>query len=142
MNDMTSHPVTTQDAAEPILRLEGLTVHRGAAKILDRVSLSLGRGETLALVGESGAGKSTIATALMRLLDGARVEGRAELDGAGDLLALPERRMVRLRGSRLSMIFQDAGSALNPSYTVGRQLTTTLRRTLGLSRAEARAKAV
>ncbi|EEX14753.1 oligopeptide/dipeptide ABC transporter, ATPase subunit [Citreicella sp. SE45] len=142
MNDMTSHPVTTQDAAEPILRLEGLTVHRGAAKILDRVSLSLGRGETLALVGESGAGKSTIATALMRLLDGARVEGRAELDGAGDLLALPERRMVRLRGSRLSMIFQDAGSALNPSYTVGRQLTTTLRRTLGLSRTEARAKAV
>ncbi|EEB84002.1 ABC transporter ATP-binding protein [Roseobacter sp. GAI101] len=133
MKDISSHPVLT---------LRDLTVHRGAAKILDRVNLSLGQGETLALVGESGAGKSTIATAIMRLLDNARVTGTAELEGEGDLLALSERRMVKLRGRRLSMIFQDAGAALNPSYTVGRQLVTTLRRTQDLSKAEAREKAI
>ena len=129
-------------ATQPILTLSDLSVHRGAAKILDRVTLSLAEGETLALVGESGAGKSTIATALMRLLDGAKVEGTAEMAGAGDLLALPERQMVKLRGRRLSMIFQDAGSALNPSYTVGRQLITVLRRNLGLSKSEARSRAI
>ncbi|MGI3168523.1 ABC transporter ATP-binding protein [Pseudooceanicola sp. C21-150M6] len=133
MKDITS---------QPLLTLEGLTVHRGTAKILDRVSLSVGQGETLALVGESGAGKSTVATALMRLLDSATVEGTAELDGEGDLLTLPERRMVKLRGRRLGMIFQDAGAALNPAYTVGKQLTTTLRRTLSLTKAEARTRAV
>lgn len=125
-----------------LLTLSDLTVHRGPARILDRVSLALSRGETLALVGESGAGKSTIAGALMRLLDGARVEGSAEMEGAGDLLKLSEREMVKLRGRRLSMIFQDAGSALNPAYTVGRQLITVLRRNLGLSKAEARKRAI
>ena len=129
-------------AEDPILTLTDLSVYRGAAKILDRVNLALARGETLALVGESGAGKSTIATALMRLLNGARVEGRVELAGTGDLLALSERQMVKLRGRRLSMIFQDAGAALNPSYTVGRQLISALRRNLGLSRDAARAQAV
>ncbi|MCR8546211.1 ABC transporter ATP-binding protein [Salipiger sp. P9] len=126
----------------PILTLTDLTVFRGAAKILDKVNLSLAEGETLALVGESGAGKSTIATAVMRLLDGAKVDGKAELEGAGDLLALSEKQMVTLRGRRLSMIFQDAGAALNPAYTVGRQLITVLRRNLGLSKTEARARAV
>ncbi|MBL3701261.1 ATP-binding cassette domain-containing protein [Sulfitobacter sp. BDSS02] len=125
-----------------LLTVSDLTVHRGAAKILDRVNLSIAKGETLALVGESGAGKSTIATALMQLLDGAEVEGRAELQEAGDLLSLPARQMVKLRGRRLSMIFQDAGAALNPAYTVGRQLTTTLRRNLGLTRSAAHAKAI
>jgi oligopeptide/dipeptide ABC transporter ATP-binding protein len=129
------------DESTQLLSVTDLTVHRGAAKILDRVSLSLARGETLALVGESGAGKSTIATALMQLLDGAEVTGRADLAEAGDLLTLPKREMVKLRGRRLSMIFQDAGTALNPSYTVGRQLTTTLRRNLGLGRTVARARA-
>jgi len=129
-------------AADPLLAVTDLTVYRGQAKILDRVSLSLARGETLALVGESGAGKSTIATALMRLLDGAEVEGQADLSGAGDLLALPEAQMVRLRGRRMSMIFQDAGAALNPAYTVGRQLISVLRRTMGVDRAAARARAV
>lgn len=132
----------TDTALKPVLSIKDMTVFRGASKILDRVTLSLGQGETLALVGESGAGKSTIATAIMRLLDNAKVTGSAELAGEGDLLALTERQMIKLRGRRLSMIFQDAGAALNPSYTVGRQLSTTLYRTQGLSKAEARQKAV
>lgn len=126
-----------------LLNVEGLTVHRGARRILDDVSFSLGRGETLALVGESGAGKSTIAAALMGLLAGqARVEGTAAFDEAPDLLSLSEKAWNGLRGRRLAMIFQDAGAALNPCYTVGSQLTTVLRRQLSLSRAAARARAV
>ncbi|ASM75073.1 MULTISPECIES: ABC transporter ATP-binding protein [Roseobacteraceae] len=128
--------------ADPLLSVTDLTVHRGAAKILDRVNLTLHEGETLALVGESGAGKSTIATALMQLMDDAQVEGRADLAGAGDLLSLSRKQMVGLRGRRLSMIFQDAGAALNPAYTVGHQLTTTLRRNLGLKRVDAHRRAV
>jgi oligopeptide/dipeptide ABC transporter ATP-binding protein len=126
----------------PLLSIRDLTVHRGGVKIIDRVSLSLEKGKTLALVGESGAGKSTISTALMGLLDGARVEGAAMLRNAGNLLALPEKELVRLRGRRLSMIFQDAGAALNPCYTVGGQLISVLRRNLGLSGKDARERAV
>ncbi|WP_299841570.1 ABC transporter ATP-binding protein [uncultured Jannaschia sp.] len=127
-----------------LLDVSDLTVHRGGNRILDHVALSLGRGETLALVGESGAGKSTIATVLMGLLGSheAVIEGHADLDGQGELIGLPERRWTRLRGRRLSMIFQDAGSALNPCFTVGRQLVTVLRRNLGLGRAEARKRAI
>ncbi|MDO6585065.1 ABC transporter ATP-binding protein [Salipiger sp. 1_MG-2023] len=125
-----------------LLNIQTLTVDRGPARILDRVTLEVGQGETVALVGESGAGKSTIATAIMRLLGEAQTSGQITLDGAGDLLALRERDMVRLRGRRLSMIFQDAGAALNPSYTVGRQLISAVRRNLGLDKTAARARAI
>lgn len=128
--------------AAPTLSIRNLTVHRGAAKILDRVSLDVGKGETVALVGESGAGKSTIAMAIMRLLDGAKIDGQADLAGAGDLLSLKDRDMVKLRGRKLSMIFQDAGAALNPCYTVGGQLTSAIRRNLGLSRKDAKHRAI
>lgn len=125
-----------------LLQVENLTLHRGSRRILDNVSLHLERGETVALVGESGAGKSTIATALMGLLAGqARIEGKALFDGM-NLTALPERGWQKLRGRRLSMVFQDAGAALNPCYTVGRQLSTVLRRNMGLSRRDAQTRAV
>lgn len=132
----------TDQTDAPTLSIRDLTVYRGTAKILDRVSLDVGQGETVALVGESGAGKSTIATAIMRLLDGAKIEGQATLAGAGDLLQLKDREMVKLRGRKLSMIFQDAGAALNPCYTVGSQLTSAIRRNLGLSRGDAKLRAV
>lgn len=125
-----------------LLDIKGLTLDRGARRILDQVDLTLGKGETLALVGESGAGKSTLAVAMMGLLGrGAATTGSATFDGT-DLLALSERGWSRLRGRRLAMVFQDAGAALNPSFTIGRQLTTVLRRQLGLKRAEARKRAV
>ncbi|NTF33456.1 ABC transporter ATP-binding protein [Rhizobium skierniewicense] len=128
----------------PLLEVKGLTLHRGAKRILDDVSLSIGRGETLALVGESGAGKSTIAIALMGLLDGAdaRIEGKAKLDGDTDLIGMREKDWAQLRGRRLSMVFQDAGAALNPCYTVGSQLSSVLRRNLRLARSDAAARAL
>lgn len=127
-----------------LLEIDGLTLHRGNRKILDDVDLTLKRGETLALVGESGAGKSTIAMALMGLLDrrAIGIEGSARFDGEADLLDLPEKEWTRLRGSRLSMVFQDAGTALNPCYTVGSQLMSVLRRKLGLGAKEAKGRAI
>ncbi|HEY0213958.1 MAG TPA: ABC transporter ATP-binding protein [Paenirhodobacter sp.] len=126
----------------PLLQVQDLTLYRGSRKILDSVSLDLAPGETLALVGESGAGKSTISAALMGLVEGARVEGHARFDDVPDLIGLNEKGWSRLRGRRLSMVFQDAGAALNPCYTVGSQLATVLRRNMGLPRKQAHARAV
>ncbi|SEM85958.1 peptide/nickel transport system ATP-binding protein [Loktanella fryxellensis] len=129
--------------SDPLLTVTGLTVYRGSRRILDDVSFTLARGETLALVGESGAGKSTIASALMGLLAGrARVTGQAAFDDVPDLLAITSKGWSGLRGQRIAMIFQDAGAALNPCFTVGSQLTSVLRRQLGLDRATARQRAV
>lgn len=123
----------------PLIHVQGLSLYRGTKHILDDVCLTLGRGETLALVGESGAGKSTIAMALLGLAASAevRIEGRASFDDVANLIALDEKGWSKLRGRRLSMVFQDAGSALNPSYTVGSQLASVLRRNFDLSRAAA-----
>ncbi|ORE92660.1 ABC transporter ATP-binding protein [Acuticoccus yangtzensis] len=127
-----------------LLSVQNLTLHRGSRRILDDVSFDVPKGGTLALVGESGAGKSTIAVALMGLLTRAEasVEGKAILEDTGDLFTLRPRAWTRIRGRRLAMIFQDAGAALDPCYTVGGQIVSTLRRNLGLSRKAARARAV
>ncbi|GLK80529.1 ABC transporter ATP-binding protein [Methylopila turkensis] len=141
-----SDPAGATPAAAPadaLLRVENLSLTRGEKLILDDVSFALKRGATLALVGESGAGKSTIALALIGLLARPQVglDGRMLFDGA-DLATSSERDWLRLRGRRISMIFQDASSALNPCFTVGAQLMTPLRRLLGLSKAQARKRAV
>ena len=89
------------------------------------VSLSLGRGETLGLVGETGAGKTTIAKAILRILPDPPAKIRAgsiELDGE-DLLTLPEKQMLKIRGAKAAMIFQDPMTALNPTMTVGNQIS-------------------
>ena len=114
----------TQDAA---LAVEGLTVgyrRRGQVLgVLEDVSFAIGRGEAYGLVGESGCGKSTVAMALMRYLPrNALVSaGTARFDGQ-DLLSAPDSTLRSLRGDRIAMVYQDPGSALNPTMRVGAQV--------------------
>ena len=107
------------------------------------VSFDLQRGEILGLVGESGCGKSTIAYSLMRLLaNNARISsGEVWLDDI-DLIAINEQALQDLRGSRLSMIFQDPMTALDSLFTVGHQVIETLQEHLGLSLPQARERAL
>jgi len=107
----------------PALSVAGLTLSIGGANIVDGVSFSVARGEVMALVGESGCGKSLTAQAAMRLLPRAVKQERGEVRLAGsDLCALPERRLQQLRGRRISMIFQEPQAALDPLSTVGTQV--------------------
>ncbi|WP_413730609.1 ABC transporter ATP-binding protein [Sodalis sp. RH22] len=120
------------------LRVE-LRGRQGSVTALDGISLTLAAGETLAVVGESGCGKSLTALALMGLLPTPPAHlsgGEIRFEGQ-NLVALGERRMRQLRGNRLAMIFQDPMSSLNPVKTVGDQLGEVLRVHLGLSRREA-----
>lgn len=114
----------------------------GEVKAVAGVSFSLGTGEAVALVGESGCGKSVTALSLLRLVPppGRIVRGKIVLDGE-DLLAKPEREMERYRGRRLAMVFQDPMTSLNPVLTVGLQIQEVLERHRGLRGARARQKA-
>jgi peptide/nickel transport system ATP-binding protein len=132
----------------PLLRAEGLRTWLdasggGVVRALDGVDLEIERGETFALVGESGCGKSMTALTLARLLpeQGRVVGGSARLDGV-DLLALSEARMRDVRGRRIAMIFQEPATSLNPVLTVGRQIEEVLERHLGLRGESARARAI
>ena len=135
-------------AAPPVLDVRGLGVrirlgHR-ELRAIDDVGFHLRPGETLGLVGESGSGKTMTALALMRLLETPPVEidrGSVTLDGT-DLLGLSERAMEDLRGHRISMIFQEPMTALNPVMPVGRQIEEPLQRHLSLSRRDARGQAM
>ena len=116
----------------------------GVAKAVDGVSFDLGKGETLGLVGESGCGKSVTAQSIMRLIPeppGKIVKGKAIFDGA-DLLTIPISRMRSVRGNRISMIFQEPMTSLNPVFTVGDQISEMYRLHLKLSKKESYARAV
>jgi peptide/nickel transport system ATP-binding protein len=115
----------------------------GIVRAVNGLSFSLERGETLGIVGESGSGKSVTALSVMRLLPAAnsRVEGVIRLDGR-DLLALPEEEMRKVRGDKLSMIFQEPMTSLNPVLTIGFQIAEALMYHRGLDRAEAEAEAL
>ena len=118
-NRLTLERVATK--ADTLLRVEGLSVSYGDHQVVDDVSFDLRRGASLALIGESGSGKSTIARAVLRLLPrGGRARGRVEFDGR-DVLSLSERRFRPLRGRGFGYVPQDPGSALNPVRTVGAQ---------------------
>ncbi len=107
------------------------------------VSFRVERGETLAIVGESGCGKSLTSLAIMGLLPQRAVRTAKRLDFHGtSLLGLSEKEMSDIRGNRMSMIFQDPMTSLNPSYTIGNQLEETLLRHRRVSRREARDRAV
>ncbi len=127
----------------PVLEIDGLRVGFGAMEAVRGISLSVARGETHCLVGESGCGKSVAALAVMGLLPrGGRREVRRIAFAGEEIGHLPERRLARLRGDRMSMIFQEPMTSLNPAYTIGSQMTEVLRRHRGVSRAEAAARAV
>jgi oligopeptide/dipeptide ABC transporter ATP-binding protein len=110
---------------------------------VDDVSFVVRRGETLGLVGESGCGKTLTALSIMRLVQppGRIVSGRVTFDGR-DLLALPERQMQAVRGARISLVFQEPMSALNPVFTVGDQIAEAVFVHRQASRRGARARAV
>ncbi len=112
-------------------------------RAVDRVSLTLERGETLGIVGESGSGKSITAMSIMRLVPvppGRYAGGRILFEGR-DLLTAPDADLRRVRGKEIAMIFQDPMTSLNPVLTVGRQITEVLETHMGLSAAAARTRA-
>jgi peptide/nickel transport system ATP-binding protein len=130
----------------PLIEVQDLRVRlntsRGPTDAVRGVSFSLARGETLGLIGESGCGKSLTAMALMGLLpESAAISGSVRLYGQ-ELVGLAEADYCKLRGNRMSMIFQEPMTALNPMHTVGRQVAEPLRRHKGLSSRQAYREAV
>ncbi len=137
----------SQAPVETVLALRELSMHidseRGVVRALDRVSFEIRAGETFALLGESGCGKSMTALSLMRLLPPAgRIAGGEVRMGGRDLCSLTEAQMRRVRGGDLAMIFQEPGTSLNAVLTVGQQLGEVLAIHRGLKGAAARAEAV
>ena len=132
----------------PLLEVEGLKTHfftrDGVVRAVDGVSFTIQPGETLALVGESGCGKSVTSLSILRLIaspPGRVVAGAIRFNGR-DLIGLSEREMRRVRGDEISMIFQEPMTSLNPVLTVGGQIAETLALHRGLARADAMARAV
>ncbi|MEY8353152.1 ABC transporter ATP-binding protein [Lachnospiraceae bacterium 54-53] len=134
--------------AERILEVNGLTTsfktERGMMKAVDGMSFHVDKGEILGVVGESGCGKSVTSQSILRLYDEsytAEYEGEVLLDGT-DVMKLPLSQMQKLRGSEISMVFQDALSSLNPVFTVGQQIEESVIIHQKLKKEEARKKAV
>jgi peptide/nickel transport system ATP-binding protein len=131
----------------PLLQVEDLKTHfftrDGVVRAVDGVSFTIRPGETLALVGESGCGKSVTSLSVMRLIasPGRVVSGAIRFDGR-DLLALSEPEMRKVRGNDISMVFQEPMTSLNPVLTVGGQIAETLVLHRGLGRAAAAARAI
>jgi oligopeptide transport system ATP-binding protein len=132
----------------PLLEVDNLQVEfrtrEGVAKAVNGVSYSVDEGETLAVLGESGSGKSVTAQAIMGILDSPPgfVAGGAVRFRGEDLLALPEEERRAYRGRSISMIFQDALSALNPVFPVGWQIAEMFRVHEGMPKSEAKKRAV
>jgi peptide/nickel transport system ATP-binding protein len=128
-----------------VLQVANLSVRfateEGEVHAVDGVSFDLDAGEVLAIVGESGCGKTVTALSLVRLLPpSATVGGRVLLDGE-DLTRAPQARLRELRGKQVGFVFQEPMTSLNPVLTIGRQVTEVLRRHEGLSRAAATRRA-
>lgn len=140
-------PAPAADPAQTVLEVRDLVVEfptrHGTLRALDGVSLTIAPGEVLGVVGESGAGESMTGLAVQQLLEppGRIAGGRVMLDGRR-IDNLPERDMTRIRGRVIGAIFQDPLTSLNPLFTIGQQLTETIRLHLPLSRVQARARAI
>lgn len=134
-------------SAEPLLQVDRLSLQlhseQHATTLVDNVSFTLDRGETLALVGESGCGKSLTALALLGLLPTAIEQSGGDIRWCGQpLQSLDSRGWQQLRGEQIGMIFQEPMSALNPAYSVGAQIAETLRLHRALTRRQAQQYAV
>jgi peptide/nickel transport system ATP-binding protein len=140
-------PAANEHQHEPLLQIEGLTTHflteEGAVHAVDGVDLAVRRGETLGIVGESGCGKSVTALSIMRLIEppGRLVAGRILFDGV-DLRTLRTEEMRHIRGNRISMIFQQPTTSLNPVFKVGDQIMEVLRIHQRMSREQARTRGI
>jgi peptide/nickel transport system ATP-binding protein len=133
---------------QPVLEVSGLSTvfhtRRGLVPAVQDVSFTVRPGETLAIVGESGCGKTITALSLMRLIPmppGEIVAGSVKVDGT-DLLRVDEPTMRKLRGSKIAMIFQEPMTALNPLLTIGRQIAEMVTLHENVSRTQARTRAV
>jgi peptide/nickel transport system ATP-binding protein len=140
--------VTAKPAAKTVLEVEGLKtyffVRQGVVKAVDDMSFTLDAGEKLAIVGESGCGKSMTALSILRLVPdppGRIVAGSVRLDGR-ELLTLPDADMRRVRGNQISMIFQEPMTSLNPVWSIGRQIGEAVMLHQNVSRNDAFDKAV
>lgn len=149
MSALADHDL--HEDSSPVLEVDRLSVEvrtiSGTLRAVNDVSFGARRGETLALLGESGCGKSMTATALVGLLEPVAdiVGGSARLahqDGTVDLLTADRKKRRAIAGTELAIVFQDALTALNPLYTVGTQLAEPFRIHRGLSAKEAKSKAV
>ena len=137
---MTAPPSNTS----PLLTIRDLSVNFGERSVVNGVSLDIHKGETVALVGESGSGKSVTALSILQLLPyptASHPRGSIRfLDN--ELLGASHADLLPIRGDRISMIFQEPMTALNPVLTIGDQVAETARRHLGVSAAEARNRAI
>ena len=131
----------------PLLSVQNLQTHfatpTGVVRAVDGVSFDVGAGETVAIVGESGCGKSVTSMSILRLIQEppGRIGGKILFEGT-DLLTLSEQAMRRLRGNAISMIFQEPMTSLNPVLTIGRQIGESVRLHEGASASQAEARAV
>jgi len=130
-----------------LLKIEGLSVHYytedGIVRAVDKVDFLMNRGETIGLVGESGSGKSTFGLAILRLVPppGRIVGGKIIFDGT-ELTSLDEREMQKIRGRRISMVFQDPTTSLDPLMKVGDHLVETIMAHENVTREEAKERAL
>jgi len=130
-----------------LLEVKDLTVEfytaEGVVRAVDNLSYTVDRGEKFGVVGESGAGKSVTALSLLRLIEspGQIQSGEIILDGQ-NLLEMSESELRQIRGNKISMIFQDAQTALNPVYTVGEQIAEAIRHHLDYSDKEAKERTI
>src|SRR5690606_19205259 len=136
------------DTRETVLSVQNLSTEfrskKGTVRAVDGMSFDLKKGEILAIVGESGSGKSVTSLSIMGLLPyptGHIAEGRIIFESR-DLATLSDRELRKLRGAGLSMIFQEPLTSLNPVLSIGRQMTEGIVHHLGLTKAEARMRAI
>ena len=128
-----------------LLRVQDLQIAFGGQAVVQGIGFAIAPGEKLAIMGESGSGKTVTALSLLDLAEGATVTGQAWWQtehGAVDLLQLPERELRAIRGQDVAMVFQEPMTALNPLHTIGHQVAEPMRLHQGLSAAAARKEAI